>query len=123
MNWRGISSSLLFALFGLTACGPSLLDRQIEIDKTVPGDCTRADALVEEYARAGALPSEVRSVRAHVNVLCASEAYTHGNLDQAEARAKRAISDEPGNTLAQDILKRVEDHRSSGLSPHGSPSP
>jgi len=123
MNWRGIFSSLLFVLFGLTACGPSLLDRQIEIDKVVPGDCTRADALVEEYARAGALPSEVRSVRAHVNALCASEAYTQGNLEQAEARAKHALGDEPENSLAQDILTRVEAHRPAGPLPPVLPSP
>jgi hypothetical protein len=117
MKWRGISFSFLSVLFGLTSCGPSLLDRQIEIDKAVPGDCTRADTLVEEYARAGALPSEVRSVRAHVNALCASEAYTRGDLDQAEARAKRTLGDEPGNSLAQDILARVENRRQAGHQP------
>jgi ATP/maltotriose-dependent transcriptional regulator MalT len=123
MNWRGIACRFLVVLFGFTACGPSLLDRWIEIDKAVPGDCPRADALVEEYARAGALPSEVRSVRAHVNALCASEAYTQGNLDQAEARAKRALGDEPENALAQDIRARVEAHRPAGSPPPVPPSP
>ena len=117
MNWRGISYSLWFVLFGLTACGPSLLDRRIEIDKVTPTDCPRADALVEEYVQAGAAPDEVRAVRAHVNTLCASEAYTQGNLEQAEARAKRALEDEPGNTLAQSILEQVAERRKAGPPP------
>ena len=117
MNWRGISFRLWFVLFGLTACGPSLLDRRIEIDKATPGDCTRADALVEEYAQAGAVASEVRTVRAHVNALCASEAFNQGNFDQAEARAKRALDDEPGNALAQDIIKRVANRGKTGSPP------
>jgi hypothetical protein len=117
MKWRGISSWLWFVLFGLTACGPSLLERRIAIDKATPGDCPRADALVEEYAHAGAVASEVRTVRAHVNALCASEAYTQGNLDQAEARAQRALDDEPGNSLAQNIQERVAARRKAGPPP------
>jgi hypothetical protein len=123
MNWRRISSRSLFVLFGLTACGPSLLDRSIEISNVVPGDCPRADTLVEEYAHAGALPSEVRRIRAHVNSLCASEAYTHGDLGQAEARAKHALGDEPENALAQDILTRVEAHRPASSPPPVQSSP
>jgi hypothetical protein len=119
MNWRGIPASLWLVLFGLTACGPSLLDRRMEISKVTPADCPHADALVEEYAGAGALPSEVRTVRAHVNAVCASEAYTQGNLDQAEGRAKRALDDEPGNSLAQDILKQVAERRQAGPPPSG----
>jgi hypothetical protein len=119
MTWRELSCSLGLVLLGLTACGPSLLDRRIEIDKVTPADCTRADALVEEYARAGAVASEVRTVRAHVNTLCASDAYTQGNLDQAEARAKRALDDEPGNSLAQNILEQVTERRKAGAPPPG----
>jgi len=119
MNWRGISFGLWFVLVGLTACGPSLLDRRMEIDKVIPADCPRADTLVEEYAHAGAAPSDVRSMRAHVNILCASEAYTQGNLDQAEARAKHALDDEPGNSLAQSILEQVAERRKASPPPSG----
>src|SRR5215468_3203154 len=103
MPARGIATPCLLVLLGLTACGPSLLERRMTISNATPGDCPRADALVEEYAGAGALPSDVRTVRAQVNALCASAAYTQGDLGQAEARAQRALSDEPDNALAQDI--------------------
>ncbi len=107
---------------GLAACGPSLLERRMEISKVTPGDCPRADALVEEYAGAGALPSDIRTVRAQVNALCASAAYTQGDLGQAETRAQHALSDEPHNALAQDILTRVAARRHAGP-PLTPPSP
>ena len=122
MPARSIATYCLLMCLGLTACGPSLLDRRMEISKVTPGDCPRADALVEEYAGAGALPSDVRTVRAQVNALCASEAYTQGNLEQAAARAQRALSDEPDNALAQDILTRVAARRHAGP-PLPRPSP
>lgn len=107
----------LLLVGGLTACGPSLLERRMAINNAVPDNCTQADALVEEYAHAGAVPSDVRSVRAHVNALCASEAYTQGNVEQAETRAKHALEDEPGNTLAQEILDRVAARRNASSPP------
>src|SRR5262245_48208611 len=118
-KWRGSAARLWLVLVGLSACGPSLLDRRLEIAKVTPGDCPRADALVEEYARAGALPSEVRTVRAQVNALCASAAYSQGNGEQAEVRAKRALEDEPGNALAQDILEQATKRRTAPAPPPG----
>src|SRR5262245_24500772 len=117
---RGIASRLWLVLVGLSACGPSLLDRRLEIAKVTPGDCPRADTLVEEYASAGALPSEVRTVRAHVNAVCASEAYSQGHVEQAQARAQRALEDEPGNALAQDVLDQATKRRQA---PPPSPVP
>src|SRR5262249_23935756 len=115
---RGIATHISLILLGLTACGPSLLERRMEISKVTPGDCSRADALVEEYAGAGALPSDVRTVRAQVNALCGSAAYTQGDLGQAETRAQHALGDEPDNALAQDTLSRITKRRPTGpLSP------
>jgi hypothetical protein len=122
MHARGIATHCLLVLLGLTACGPSLLERRMEISKVTPGDCPRADTLVEEYAGAGALPSDVRTVRAQVNALCASAAYSQGDLGQAETRAQRALGDAPDNALAQDILTRVAARRHAG-SPPAPPSP
>jgi len=58
---------------------------------------------------ADALPSDVRTVRAQVNALCARAAYTQGHLGQAETRARRTLSDEPDKALAQDIQRRIAD--------------
>ncbi len=123
MYARGITTHCLLVLLGLTACGPSLLDRRMEITKVTPGDCPRADTLVEEYAGAGALPSDVRMVRAQVNALCAGAAYTQGDFGQAEARAQHALSDEPDNALAQDIRRRIADRRRAGPLSPAPPSP